>query len=86
MSEDGKRVNIGVRLLPATIAALDAAGDRMGGKSRAFVVEVLAALHAPALGPGTQIPVGMVPGDSRAKRQPAVKTIAPKKKGGKRAS
>lgn len=68
MADDGKRVNIGVRLLPATVAALDAAGDRMGGKSRAFVIEVLAAIHASALGPGTQVPVSMVPRDSRLKR------------------
>ena len=73
MADDGRRVNIGVRLLPGTIAALDAAGDRMGGKSRAFVIEVLAALNASSLGPNTQIPVGMVPADSRAKRQPAAK-------------
>jgi hypothetical protein len=73
MADEGKRVNIGVRLLPGTVAALDAAGDRMGGKSRAFVIEVLAALHASALGPGTQVPVSMVPADSRAKKQPVAK-------------
>lgn len=70
-----KRVNIGVRLLPATIAALDAAGDRMGGKSRAFVIEVLAAMYAPTLSAETAVPVGMVPADSRAKRQPAAKPL-----------
>ena len=70
MAEDGKRVNIGVRLLPGTVAELDAAGDRMGGKSRAFVIEVLAALYARQLDADTQIPVGMVPADSRAKKQP----------------
>ena len=64
---DGKRINIGVRLLPATVAALDRAGERMGGKSRAFVVEVLTALYAGKLDAGTVIPVGMVPSDSRAK-------------------
>ncbi|HET6574549.1 MAG TPA: hypothetical protein VFG68_13155 [Fimbriiglobus sp.] len=64
---NGKRINIGVRLLPATVAALDRAGERMGGKSRAFVVEVLTALYAGKLDAGTVIPVGMVPADSRAK-------------------
>lgn len=71
MPDDGKRVNIGVRLLPATVAALDGAGDRMGGKSRAFVIEVLTALHAGALDANTSVPVGMVPVDSRAKKKPA---------------
>ncbi len=66
--EDGKRVNIGVRLLPATVAALDAAGEAMGGRSRAFVIEVLAALHAGKLGPATAVPVGMMPQGSRAKK------------------
>ena len=67
---DGARVNIGVRLLPATVAALDAAAERMGGKSRAFVVEVLVALHAQSLNAGTAVPVGMVPADSRQKKRP----------------
>lgn len=65
---EGKRENTGMRLLPQTIAALDAAGERMGGKSRAFVVEVLAALYAGELDATTQIPVGMVPADARAKK------------------
>jgi hypothetical protein len=54
-------------LLPGTVVALDKAGERMGGKSRAFVVEVLTALFAEKLDSGTVIPVGMVPADSRAK-------------------
>jgi hypothetical protein len=72
-SEDGKRINIGVRLLPGTITALDAAGVRMGGKSRAFVIEVLTAIHAGNLDAATSVPVGMVPSDSRAKKKPAGK-------------
>lgn len=70
MAEDSKRVNIGVRLLPGSVAELDAAGDRMGGKSRAFVIEVLTALFARQLDASTQVPVGMVPADSRAKKRP----------------
>ncbi len=70
MSSNGQRVNIGVRLLPHTVAALDAAGDRMGGKSRAFVIEVLAALYAGGLTPQTAVPVGLVPADTRAKKGP----------------
>jgi len=66
---NAKRINTGMRLLETTIAALDSAGDRMGGKSRAFVVEVLAALYAHELDANTVVPVGMVPGDSRAKKQ-----------------
>jgi hypothetical protein len=65
MSEE-KRVNIGARLMPQTVAALDAAGVRMGNKSRAFVIEVLAALYADSLDAKTPIPAGMVPADSRA--------------------
>lgn len=75
---DAKRINTGMRLLEGTVAALDAAGERMGGKSRAFVVEVLAALYANKLDADTAVPVGMVPGDSRAKKQPRAK------KGGKK--
>lgn len=67
------RLNTGMRLLETTVAALDAAGERMGGKSRAFVVEVLAALYAGKLDANTSVPVGMVPGDSRAKKQPRAK-------------
>jgi hypothetical protein len=70
---DGRRVNTGMRLLEGTITALDAAGERMGGKSRAFVVEVLVALYAGRLDAHTQVPVGLVPGDSRAKKQPRKK-------------
>ena len=69
-----ERVNTGMRLLPATVEALDAAGQRMGGKSRAFVVEVLAALYAGSLTAQTQVPVGMVPSDSRAKKSRRGKT------------
>ena len=65
-----KRVNTGMRLLETTVAALDEAGKRMGGKSRAFVVEVLAALYAGQLDERTQVPVGMVPADTRATRTP----------------
>jgi hypothetical protein len=72
MSEN-LRKNIGVRILPSTIQALDDAGVRMGGKSRAFVVEVLVALHAASLNQNTQIGVGMVPSDSRAKKVPRKK-------------
>jgi hypothetical protein len=72
---DGKRVNTGMRLLEGTVAALDAAGGRMGNKSRAFVVEVLTALYANRLDANTSIPVGLVPADSRAKK-------TPRKKGG----
>jgi hypothetical protein len=72
MSE-AKRVNTGMRLLETTIAALDEAGVRMGGKSRAFVVEVLAVLYADKLDANTVVAVGMVPGDSRAKKQPRTK-------------
>ncbi len=67
---DGKRENTGMRLLPQTIAALDAAGERMGGRSRAFVVEVLTALYAKDLNATTSVPVGMVPADTRAKSPP----------------
>lgn len=70
---DAVRLNTGMRLLETTVAALDAAGERMGGKSRAFVVEVLAALYADGLDAKTAVPVGMVPGDSRAKKQPRTK-------------
>lgn len=65
---DAKRINTGMRLLETTVDALDAAGERMGGKSRAFVVEVLVALYASKLNAETAVPVGMVPGDSRAKK------------------
>jgi hypothetical protein len=68
--QDDRRMNTGMRLLKPTVAALDAAGERMGGKSRAFVVEVLVALYAHKLGAETAVPVGLVPGDSRAKKQP----------------
>jgi hypothetical protein len=70
---EAKRINTGVRLLEATIAALDAAGERMGGKSRAYAVEVLVALYAHKLDADTVVPVGMIPGDSRAKKQPRPK-------------
>lgn len=65
-----ERINTGMRLLPSTVDAIDQAGERMGGKSRAFVVEVLVALYARGLTADTKIPVGMVPQDSRAKRTP----------------
>lgn len=68
-----KRTNIGVRLLPKTVDALDSAGERMGGKSRAFVIEVLTALYAGGLSTETQIPVGLVPSDSRARHKNAKK-------------
>lgn len=79
MSEP-RRVNTGMRLLEGTITALDAAGERMGGKSRAFVVEVLAALYADKLDAHTPVPVGMVPKDTRAKKQPAAKKVTKKAK------
>lgn len=66
MATNEKRVNIGVRVMPKTVEALDAAGKRMGGKSRAFVIEVLTALYAQELNAETSIPVGLVPSDSRA--------------------
>ena len=66
---DAARVNTGMRLLPATVAALDEAAARLG-KSRAFVVEVLTALHAASLTPETAIPLGLLPPDSRARRSP----------------
>lgn len=66
---EAKRMNIGVRLMPACVSALDAAGERMGGKSRAFVIEVLTALFAAKLDGDTQVPVNLVPNDSRAKPQ-----------------
>jgi len=65
-----ERINTGVRLLPATVKALDDAADRMGGKSRAFVVEVLVALHAAELGPKTTVPVSLMPSNTRAKKKP----------------
>ena len=61
-----KRVGTGLRLLESTVAALDAAGERMGGKSRAFVVEVLVALYAGQLDADTPIPASMFPAGARA--------------------
>lgn len=63
-----KRIPIGVRLLPSALKALDDAGERMGGKSRAFVVEVLTRLYAGQLDANTRVPVGAMPTGSRAKR------------------
>lgn len=73
-----RRVNTGMRLLEGTIAALDEAGERMGGKSRAFVVEVLAALYADKLDAKTAVPVGMQPSGTRAKKQPKEKPATAK--------
>ena len=74
------RVNTGLRLLPATLAALDAAAARMGGRSRAFVVEVLAGLYAPRLDADTSVPVGLMPAGSRAKKRPPKPTAKKPKK------
>jgi hypothetical protein len=63
------RANTGMRLMESSIAKLDGAGDRMGGKSRAFVVEVLIALYADKLTAETQIPVGFMPSGSRKARR-----------------
>jgi hypothetical protein len=70
---DQQRVNTGMRLLESTVAALDQAAERMGGKSRAFVVEVLTALYADKLDASTRVPVSMLPPDTRAKRKPKTK-------------
>lgn len=70
---EGKRINVGARLMPATVEALDAAGERMGHKSRAFVIEVLAALYASQLNAETRIPVGLIPSDSHARHRVADK-------------
>jgi hypothetical protein len=81
-----KRVNIGVRLMPHTIAAMDAAAERLG-KSRAFVIEVMTALIADSLTRETSVPLGMVPADSRTRPDPTAKTGgkgAGKPKGGKK--
>lgn len=75
---DPMRINTGMRLLETTVEALDAAGERMGGKSRAFVVEVLAALYASRLDATTQVPVGMVPGDARTRTRTVAKKGAKK--------
>jgi hypothetical protein len=65
---DVERINTGMRLTQATLARIDAAAARLG-RSRAFVVEVLAYLHANGLAPDTLIPAGAVPADSRAPKQ-----------------
>jgi hypothetical protein len=69
------RNNIGVRLLPATIAALDAAAERTG-RSRAAVIEILVAMHAGSLNADTQVPVGVLPVGSRSKSETAPKRRA----------
>ncbi len=78
--DGGKRVNIGVRLLPSTIAALDEAGERMGGRSRAFVIELLTGLFAPELDERTRVPVGLMPAGTRAKKSepPVSEYVTPK--------
>ena len=74
-----ERVNIGVRLLTHTIEALDAAGERLGGRSRAFVIEVLTAMYVESLTPDMAIPMDLMPPGARLK-----KTAKPKKGGGKK--
>ncbi len=66
------RVNTGMRLLPDVIKIIDDAGVRMGGKSRAFVVELLVAQYGKALNKHTLIPAGLLPTDTRSK-PPAAK-------------
>lgn len=67
-----ERINTGMRLTSTALARIDAAADRLG-RSRAFVVEVLAYLHADSLTPDTMIPAGAVPTDTRAPRRAAGK-------------
>jgi hypothetical protein len=63
-----ERLNTGMRLRQQSIAKLDEAAARMGGKSRAFVVEVLIGLFADKLDGNTQIPVSVYPPDTREAR------------------
>jgi hypothetical protein len=63
-----ERINTGMRLTPTALARIDAAAARLG-RSRAFVVEVLAYLHADDLSPDTMIPAGAIPPDSRAPKK-----------------
>jgi hypothetical protein len=65
-----ERVQTGLKLLKSSVEALDAAAERMGGKSRAFVVDVLASMYASKLDGDTMIPASMTPAGSRAKKVP----------------
>jgi hypothetical protein len=69
---ESQRVNIGVRLLPHTIEAIDAAADRIG-KSRAFVIEVLVALYSKSIDEKTEIPITMIPVDGRGGKRTKMK-------------
>jgi hypothetical protein len=69
---DTERINTGMRLTGSTVARIDAAAKRMG-RSRAFVVEVLAYLHAASLGPDTMIPAAAMPPDTRSRGRPKKK-------------
>lgn len=62
-----KRVYLCIGLLPATVAALDAAGERTV-RSRAAVIEVLVGLHAAKLTADTRVPAAVAPVGARAKR------------------
>lgn len=73
---EAKRVNIGVRLLEQSVKKLDEATERTG-RSRAAVLELLVALHADEITAETQVPFGLIPSDSRAKKTPR-KTVAKK--------
>jgi hypothetical protein len=64
----GERVNTGMRLTEAALERIDAAAARLK-RSRAFVVEVLAYLHADKLGPDTMIPASAMPPDTRAPKR-----------------
>jgi hypothetical protein len=63
-----ERINTGMRLTAAALARIDAAAERLG-RSRAFVVEVLAYLHANSLTADTMIPAGAIPPESRAPKK-----------------
>jgi hypothetical protein len=76
---DGQRVATGMRLLKESIDALDAAAERMGGKSRQFVVDVLIALYAHDLNGKTPVPADLMPSGTRSK-----KGTGRQKKGGKK--
>jgi hypothetical protein len=63
-----ERVQTGLKLLKSSVDELDAAAERMGGKSRAFVVDVLAIMYARQLGGDTMVPLSMMPTGTRAKK------------------
>jgi hypothetical protein len=76
-----KRVPFSTLLFPSTLTALDVAAERMGGRSRAFVIEVLTTLYAGSLTEATiaALAESALPPGTRTRKRAKAKR-APKKK------